>query len=168
MALTFEKKNRASQRTGQTSQPNLQDEVHWEVCFSQIRPAGTTQLLPRSWWNHVAPLEIQGHQVAALQKSQDFASCLARVFVEKVDQLVEGHLWKLHPNIVVDEPFEILLVVGVDVDQGMAKSSNSGLGYLTRKIKIQLFQLLRIELSEIGHPMTATVCLGVFRIESGH
>ena len=51
----------------------------------------------------------------------------------------------MHPTIAVDEFFEVLLVAGVDVDRGMAKSSNSSLGHLTRKIKIQLFQLLRVD-----------------------
>ena len=79
---------------------------------------------------------------------QDFASCLAwvsTVIIENVDQLVEGHLWKLHSTIAVDEFYEALLVAGVDVDQGMAKSSNSSFGHLTRKIRIQLFQLLRVD-----------------------
>ena len=79
--------------------------------------------------------------------------------------MVERHLWKLHPTIVVDELFEAFLVVGVDVDQSIAKSSNNSFGHLTRKIEIQL---LRIELSEIGRPTTLTTCLGVFRVESSH
>ena len=64
--LTFQKKNTASQRSGQTSQPNLQNEALGEVCFSQIAPAGTPQLLPRRG-RDLALLETQGHQVAVLQ-----------------------------------------------------------------------------------------------------
>ena len=56
--LTFEK-NTASQRTGQTSQPSLQDEAPWEACFSQVGPAGTLKLLPRSGRNLSATLKVQ-------------------------------------------------------------------------------------------------------------
>ena len=52
-------KNTASQRTGQTSQPSLQDEAQWEVCFSQIGPAGAAQLLPRSGRNLNATSKVQ-------------------------------------------------------------------------------------------------------------
>ena len=47
MALNIRKKNTASIRTGQTSQPSLQDEAPFEACFFQIGPTGTAQLLPR-------------------------------------------------------------------------------------------------------------------------
>ena len=46
-------------RTGQTSQPSLQDEARIEVCFSQIGPAGTPQLLPRSGWKFTAIPKVQ-------------------------------------------------------------------------------------------------------------
>ena len=55
---TFEK-NTESQGTGQTSQPNLQDEAPFKVCFPQIGPAGTAQLLPRSGRNLIAKLKVQ-------------------------------------------------------------------------------------------------------------
>ena len=59
MALNIGKKNTASQRTGQTSQPNLQNEAQWEACFFQIGPAGTPQLLPRSGRNLRATSKVQ-------------------------------------------------------------------------------------------------------------
>ena len=59
MALNIGKKNRASQRTGQTSQPSLQDEAQYKVCFSQIAPAGTPQLLPGSGRNLRAIPKVQ-------------------------------------------------------------------------------------------------------------
>ena len=59
MALNIGEKNAASQRTGQTSQPSLQDEAHWEVCFFQIGPTGAAQLLPRSGRNLRATKKIQ-------------------------------------------------------------------------------------------------------------
>ena len=59
MALNIQKKNTASQRTGQTSQPSLQDEARKKVCFFQSGPAGTTQLLPRSGRNLRAMLKLQ-------------------------------------------------------------------------------------------------------------
>ena len=49
----------ASQRTGQTSQPSLQDEARIEACFFQIGPAGTTQLLPRSGRNSITIRKVQ-------------------------------------------------------------------------------------------------------------
>ena len=59
MALNIREKNTASQRTGQTSQPNLQNEARIKVCFSQIGPAGTPQLLPRSGRNLIATTKVQ-------------------------------------------------------------------------------------------------------------
>ena len=53
------KQNTASQRTGQPSQPSLQDEARIKVCFSQIGPAGTPQLLPRSGRNLRAIKTVQ-------------------------------------------------------------------------------------------------------------
>ena len=58
MALNIQKKA-ASQRTGQTSQPSLQDEAQFKVCFFQIGPAGAAQLLPRSGRNLRAILKVQ-------------------------------------------------------------------------------------------------------------
>ena len=59
MALNIrKKKNAASERTGQTSQPNLQNEAH-KVCFFQIGPAGAAQLLPRSGRNSMATTKVQ-------------------------------------------------------------------------------------------------------------
>ena len=68
--LTFEKKNTASIRTGQTSQRSLQDEAPSEVCFSQIAPAGTTQLLPRSGRNLRATIKVQLLQGGVAQDFQ--------------------------------------------------------------------------------------------------
>ena len=59
MALNIGEKNAASQRTGQTSQRSSQNEALIKVCFSQIAPAGTTQLLPRSGRNLRAILKVQ-------------------------------------------------------------------------------------------------------------
>ena len=52
-------KNTASQRTGQTSQPSLQNEAPFEVCFFQVGPAGTPQLLPCSGRNLRAMTKVQ-------------------------------------------------------------------------------------------------------------
>ena len=70
MALDIEKKNTASERTGQTSQPSLQDEAPWEVCFSQIGPAGAAQFLPRSGRNLRATTKVQLLQGRAPQDFQ--------------------------------------------------------------------------------------------------
>ena len=61
MALNIrkKKKNAASERTGQTSQPNLQNEARIKVCFFQIGPAGAAQLLPRSGRNSMATTKVQ-------------------------------------------------------------------------------------------------------------
>ena len=48
-----------SQRTRQTSQPSLQNEAPIKVCFFQIAPAGTAQLLPRSGRNLRATTKVQ-------------------------------------------------------------------------------------------------------------
>ena len=69
MALNIGKKN-ASIRTGQTSQRSLQDEAPSEVCFSQIAPAGTTQLLPRSGRNLRATIKVQLLQGGVAQDFQ--------------------------------------------------------------------------------------------------
>ena len=59
MALHIREKNMACERTGQTSQPYLQDEARRKVCFFQIGPAGTTQLLPRGGRNLRATRKVQ-------------------------------------------------------------------------------------------------------------
>ena len=70
MALNIREKNAASQRTGQTSQPSLQSEALWEVCFSQIGPAGAAQLLPRSGRNLRATTKVQPLQGRVAQDFQ--------------------------------------------------------------------------------------------------
>jgi len=59
MALNIQRKNTASQLSGQTSQPNLQNEALTKVCFFQIGPAGTPQLLPCSGRNLRATKKVQ-------------------------------------------------------------------------------------------------------------
>ena len=56
IALTF-KKNTASNELAK--HPSLQNEARFEICFSQIGPAGTTQLLPRSGRNLIPTLKVQ-------------------------------------------------------------------------------------------------------------
>ena len=74
MALNIEKTNTASQRTGQTSQPSLQDEAQFKVCFFQIGPAGAAQLLPRSGRNLIATTKVQLLQGRVAQDFQQVCS----------------------------------------------------------------------------------------------
>ena len=74
MALDIEKTNTASQRTGQTSQPSLQDEARIKVRFSQIGPAGAAQLLPRSGRNVRAIIKVQLLQGRLAQDFQHVCS----------------------------------------------------------------------------------------------
>ena len=83
MALNIGKKNTASQRTGQTSQPSLQDEALREDCFSQIGPAGAAQLLPGSRRNVRATCKVQLLQGRVAQDFQQVCGPTGTgVFVE--------------------------------------------------------------------------------------
>ena len=72
--LNIRKNKHGVKRTGQTSQPSLQNEAPKEVCFCQIGPAGTTQLLPCSGWNLRATTMQDSTKVQLLQGRvpQDF------------------------------------------------------------------------------------------------
>ena len=59
MALNIREKNTTSIQTGQTSQRSLQNEALRKLCFFQIGPAGTAQLLPRSGRNFRGTLKVQ-------------------------------------------------------------------------------------------------------------
>ena len=87
----WEKQDTTSQRTGQTSQPNLQDEARMKVCFFQIGPAGTPQLLPRSWWNLRAILKVQLLQGRVAQDFQQVCGPIG-ISVEAPGVLTRG-LW---------------------------------------------------------------------------
>ena len=56
--LTFKKKHSVSTKLPNL-QPSLRDEARLEVCLSQIGPAGTADLLPRSGRNLRAILKVQ-------------------------------------------------------------------------------------------------------------
>ena len=87
------KKNTTSQRTGQTSQPSLQDEARIEACFFQIGPAGTTQLLPRSGRNSITIRKVQLLQGRVAQDFQQVCGPIGTgVFVKAPGVLKKG-LW---------------------------------------------------------------------------
>ena len=89
--LTLEKKHTASQ-TGQTSQINLQNEAPIEVCFFQIGPAGTPQLLPRSGRNSRATHKVQLLQGRVAQDFQQVCGpiCTFGVIVKAPGVLKRG------------------------------------------------------------------------------
>ena len=93
MALNIGK-NTVSQRTGQTSQLNLQNEAPWKVCFSQIGPAGAAQLLPRGGRNFIALPKVQLLQGRVAQDFQQICGPIGTfgVFV-KGPGVLKGGLW---------------------------------------------------------------------------
>ena len=97
--LTFKKKNTASERTGQTSQPNLQNEAPLEVCFFQIAPAGTAQLLPCTGRNLRAILKVQLLQGRVAQDFQKVCGSIGTlgVFVEAPGVLKRGRWGYTNP-----------------------------------------------------------------------
>ena len=97
--LTFEKKNTASQRTGQTSQPSWQDEARIKVCFFQIGPAGTAQLLPSSTRNLRAILKVQLLQGRVAQDFQQVCGPIGTngVIPKAPGALKRGLLWYTAP-----------------------------------------------------------------------
>ena len=97
--LTLEK-NTASQRTGQTSQPNLQNEARIKVCFFQIGPAGAAQLPPCSGRNLTATTKVQllqGRVAQHFQQQVCVPICTVGVDVEAPGVLKRGRWGYTNP-----------------------------------------------------------------------
>ena len=93
------RENTASQRTGQTSQPSLQNEARIKVCFFQIGPAGAAQLLPRTGRNLIATTKVQLLQGRVAQDFQQVCGPIGTfgVFVKAPGVLKKGDGGDIQP-----------------------------------------------------------------------
>ena len=71
------------------SQPNLQDEARKKVCFSQIGPAGTPQLLPRGGRNLRATIKVQLFEGRVAQDFQQVCGSIGTGVILKAPGVIK-------------------------------------------------------------------------------